>query len=169
MRKFITASIMTLALTLAAGYPVIAGNEGHDHSAHEKMDSSMENAGHGSTDHSGHTGNKIHEARVNGWHLTYELIDMREKMKGMKNMPEMKNTHHLMVYVRDAEGKTVDNAKVGYLIEGPDDARQKAMCMGMGGGFGADVNMGAAGKYMVKTKVMAGDTKLMDEFGYEVR
>ncbi len=44
--------------------------------------------------------------------------------------------------------------KVGYLLEGPGDSKQKAMVMS--GGFGADVNLAAKGKYAIKTKIAAG-------------
>ncbi len=119
--------------------------------------------------HHGHGGADIHTSMVDGRHFSYELIDMREKMKGMKNMPEMKDTHHLMVHVKDAAGQKVDKAKVGFLIENPDGSTQKKMAMGMAGGFGADVNLEKKGVYTIKTKVMAGETKLMDSFEYEVK
>ncbi|MBI9091857.1 MAG: hypothetical protein JEZ12_21810 [Desulfobacterium sp.] len=105
------------------------------------------------------------ESHVKGHHFTYELIDMREKMKGM---PGMKNTHHLMVYIKDDQGNNLGKAKVGYLIKGPGNQSQKAMCMGMGGGFGSDVNLGTPGTYVIKTKVAAGKTKIMDTFEYQM-
>lgn len=147
----ILAVAVTLILTLT--FPAIAGNSGHE--------------GHG---HGGHdSGKGIRHAHVDGHHLSYKLIDMKEKMKGMKNMPEMKDTHHLMVYVKDSDGKVVDKAKVGYLIGSPDGSDQKKMAMGMAGGFGADVNLEKKGVYKIKTKIVAGEKKLMDAFEYEVK
>ncbi len=139
-----TTKILTiaLALTLTATLPALA------------MD-----AHHGG-------GHKIHKSMVDGHHFSYELIDMREKMK---DMPEMKDTHHLMMHVKDAAGKMVDKAKVGFMIQNPDGSSQKKMAMGMGGGFGADVNLEKKGVYKIKTKVVAGEKKLMDAFEYEVK
>jgi len=58
---------------------------------------------------------------------------------------------------------------VGYLVIGPDGNRQQLMAMGMQDGFGADVDFRAAGTYTVRTKAVAGDTTLLDEFAYEVQ
>ncbi len=139
-------SALTFALTLALTLPALA------------MDA-----------HHGHGGDKIHMSMVEGHHFSYELIDMREKMKDMKNMPEMKDTHHLMMHIKDAAGQKVDKAKVGYMIQNPDGSTRKKMAMGMAGGFGADVNLGEKGVYKIKTKVVAGEKKLMDAFEYEVK
>ncbi len=62
-------------------------------------------------------------------------------------------------------GHLVKQAKVGFMIQGPDNAKQKKMCMAMGGGFGADINFKAKGVYTVMVKVVAGDKNLMDKFG----
>jgi hypothetical protein len=94
---------------------------------------------------------------------------MAAKMKDMADKPEMKDTHHLMMFVKDAHGHPVTQAKVGYMIQGPDNAKQKTMCMAMSGGFGADVNFKAKGVYTIMVKVMAGDKNLMDKFEHEVK
>jgi hypothetical protein len=126
-----------------------------------------EHCSHG-MDHSGHEGAMIYESETDGYKFAYHLIDMMEKMKDMKDMPEMKATHHLMVYVKSSKGD-VTKAKVGYLVTNPDGTEQKAMCMGMKGGFGADVDFKAKGMYKVKTKIVDGDKKVMDEFEYHVK
>ena len=113
-------------------------------------------------------GMKIHESRVDGYHLEYRLIDMKAKMKDMENMPEMEDTHHLMVYVKDRNGKPVSEAMAGYLIENPDGTEQKKMTMAMAGGFGADINLEQQGTYTVKTKIMAEKNKLMDSFPLDI-
>ena len=110
-------------------------------------------------------GNIIHKSEIDGYQLSYELIDMREKMP---DMPEMAATHHLMVYVKGPDGKASENAKAGFLIEKPDGQVQKAMCMGMGGGYGADVNLERNGTYIVKTKIVIGKDKLLDSFSHEI-
>jgi hypothetical protein len=123
-------------------------------------------------DHSGHSGELIHSGDVDGYRFAYHLIDIREKMAAMKaagHMHEgMDATHHLMVYLDDPKGVAVGNATVGYLVDGPDGSTQKLMCMGMGGGYGSDVNLEAAGEYVVKIKVLAGEVKLVDGFTYTV-
>jgi hypothetical protein len=124
------------------------------------------------TDHSGHIGIKIHESTVEGYGFAYHLIDIRkgtEEMKDMKGSNEANMTHHLMVYVLDPDGRPVEGAKLGYLVEGPDGAKQKLMAMGMQGAFGANANFKTKGTYTVKTKFLVGNKKLLDKFSYEVK
>ena len=124
------------------------------------------------TDHSGHLGVKIHESTIEGYGFAYHLIDIQkntEKMKDMKGSEEADTTHHLMVYVLDPDGRSVEGAKLGYLVEGPDGTKQKLMAMGMQGAFGANANFKTKGMYTVKTKFLVGDKKLFDKFDYEVR
>ena len=87
----------------------------------------------------------------------------------MKAPKEADMTHHLMVYVMDPDGRAVEGGKLGYLVEGPDGAKQKLMTMGMQGAFGANANFKNKGTYTVKTKFLIGDKKLLDSFSYEVR
>ncbi|MDM8522855.1 hypothetical protein QUF80_05725 [Desulfococcaceae bacterium HSG8] len=154
MRKSLPTIVLAVVFIIASALPAFA--QGHDH-------------GKKAMDHSEHKGEMIHESSVDGYKFGYHLIDMKEKMKHMKNMPEMKATHHLMVYVESPDGHEVEKAKVGYLVEGPGDSKQKLMAMGMAGGFGADVDFSAKGAYVVKTKMVAGDKKLADKFEYEVK
>ena len=124
------------------------------------------------TDHSGHIGIKIHESTIEGYGFAYHLIDIRkgtEEMKDMKGSNGVNMTHHLMVYVLDPDGHPVEGAKLGYLVEGPDGAKQKLMTMGMQNAYGANVNFKNKGTYTVKTKFLAGDKKLHDKFSYEVK
>ena len=124
------------------------------------------------TDHSKHVGVMIHESTIEGYRFAYHLIDNRkpsEEMKDMKGSKEADTTHHLMVYVMDPDGRPVEGAKLGYLVEGPDGAKQKLMAMGMQGAFGANANFKTKGTYIVKTKFLAGDKKLLDKFSYEVK
>ena len=124
------------------------------------------------TDHSGHVGVMIHESEIEGYRFAYHLIDIQkgtEEMKDMKGSKEADTTHHLMVYVMDPDGRAVEAAKLGYLVEGPDGAKQKLMTMGMQGAYGANVNFKTKGTYTVKTKFLAGDKKLLDRFSYEVK
>ena len=99
-------------------------------------------SGHEGMDHSKPQGNQsIRQTMLEGHHLSYELIDMKAKMKDMNmSMPDMKS-HHLRLYIKDKDGNPVTNAKVGYLVKGPDGSTQKAMAMGMNKGFGADIDL----------------------------
>ena len=123
------------------------------------------------TDHSGHVGVLIHESTIEGYHFAYHLIDMRknpDEMKDMQGGKEADTTHHLMVYVKSPDGQVSEMAKLGYLVEGPDGAKQKLMAMGMQGAFGANVNFNIKGPYTIKTKLLVGDKKLFDRFTYKV-
>ena len=123
-------------------------------------------------DHSGHVGVVIHESTIEGYGFAYHLIDIRKgtaEMKDMKGSKEADMTHHLMVYIMDPKGRAVEGAKLGYLVEGPDGAKQKLMTMGMQNAYGANVNFKNKGTYTVKTKFLAGDKKLLDRFSYEVK
>ncbi len=125
-------------------------------------------------DHSAHTGENIHNSKKEGYTLAYHLIDMKAQMASMKEhahthgSEKMDMTHHLMVYLTDADGNPVTDAKVGYLVVNPDGTNQKLMCMHMKGGFGSDINLKQKGTYTIKTKALSGDTKLMDQFSYKV-
>jgi hypothetical protein len=156
MKRFIFYTWTILAMILMVSVPVMAadmkGHSGSDMSSH-------------TMNQMGEKGEKIHQSSIDGYQLTYELIDMREKMK---NMPAMTNTHHLMIYIRDNTGNALENAMVGYLVEGP-DGQQKAMSTGMGaGGYGADISLKSSGNYTIRTKIVAGEVKLMDEFIFAV-
>lgn len=154
MYAVFTAMLVTLVTLFLGGLPVLADSHQHDM---------------GQMGHAAHRGPNIHNSMVDGHHLAYHLIDMREKMKDMENMPEMKATHHMMVYVVSPDGMPLVQAKVGYLVEGPDGNKQRLMAMGMSDGFGADVDLGTPGAYIVKTKAVANGTTLMDQFTYEAK
>ena len=108
-------------------------------------------------DHSQHMGEKIHESKVEGYQFAYHLLNMEDRA-----------THHLMVYIMAPDGGKVENAKVGYLVSGPDGTKQKMMAMGMKDAYGADLEFKQKGSYTVKIKAVTGDKKLLDEFTYEV-
>lgn len=132
-----------------------------DHSTH---------ANHGSQhqmDHSAHQGMLIQESMVDGYHLAYHLLDMKARTAHMKNMPEMKATHHLMLYIKSPDGHQVGDGKVGFLITGPDGTKQKVMAMGMQGAFGADIDLAAKGAYKVSSKVVAQGKTIQDSFTHK--
>jgi len=155
MKKTILIAMAILLVTL----PVSAALAMEDaHKGHDK----------GKMGNTGRMGELIREVNVDGYELTYHLIDMQEKMKGMEGMKEMTMTHHLMVYIKAPHGHQIEKAKVGYMIQDPKNEKQKAMTMAMGDGFGADVKMKNKGAYSIKTKILVNDKKLMDEFSHHV-
>ncbi|MBW1696482.1 MAG: hypothetical protein JRH18_22010 [Deltaproteobacteria bacterium] len=111
-----------------------------------------------SIDHSGHVGEKIHESTIRGYRLAYHLLVLPGK-----------EARHLMVYIVDPAGKPVSSAKVGYLVIGPNGAKQKVMAMAMKDAFGGDVNFTVKGIYTIKTKAVAGNIKLLDRFTFEIK
>lgn len=126
----------------------------------------------GHADQTARPGDNVHNANVDGHQFAYYLIDMQKQLAKMKDMPQMqgkKTTHHMMVYVTGPDGKLLKKAKVGYLVVGPDGAKQKLMGMDMRGSFGADINFGEKGTYSVKTKAVADGKTLMDQFTYDVK
>ncbi|MBU1171906.1 MAG: hypothetical protein KKD44_20320 [Proteobacteria bacterium] len=116
-----------------------------------------------------HDGDAIHTGKVDGYTMDYRMMDMRENMKKMGHMEgmDMKATHHLMVTVKGPNGPVKGQA--GYMVTGPDGKTQKAMCMAMGDGFGADISMMNPGTYTIKTKVTADGKNLTDEFTYDLK
>jgi len=171
MKKQMLTTLMVLTLAI----PAMAMNHG-------KMSGGMDHgnmAAQGAMDAGARKGQMIHQATVEGYQLAYHLIDMKEHMESMKDMPGMAamkdmdmsqmKSHHLMVYIVGADGKAVTDAKVGYMVTGPDSEVAKTMAMAMIGGYGADVDYKVKGAYEIKLKAVAGETQLVDKFTYEVK
>lgn len=168
MKKNLCA-FFTLALFAILATTAQAEMDHNAHQGHGDHDMQAEKSKMDHGDHDSKKDNALRHAMIDGHHVSYELIDMRAKMANMKNMPADMKSHHLMVYIKDAESNVLGNAKTGFLLIGPDGAKQKAMAMGMGGGYGADINLTTKGTYTIKTKVVAGSTKLSDSFEYKVQ
>ncbi|EFK08861.1 conserved hypothetical protein [delta proteobacterium NaphS2] len=109
-------------------------------------------------DHPDNPGGQIHVSTVDGYGFRYQLYDFPDR-----------NTQHLMVSITDPEGMAVMDGKVGFLVKGPDGAKQKSMAMGMKGAYGADLDFAQKGHYSIKTKAVVGGKKLFDQFDYEVK
>lgn len=123
-------------------------------------------------------GAMIRQAKVEGFFLHYHLLSWKERnllMKGMEgmDMPGLdrsgKATHHLLLYLRGADGKSNPPAKVGFQITAPDGSAQKTLTMEMQGGYGADVGMPANGSYRIKMKADFGEKTFGDEFAFELK
>ncbi|MFP3983141.1 MAG: hypothetical protein ACLFV2_05560 [Desulfurivibrionaceae bacterium] len=114
-------------------------------------------------------GKHIHTSTVDDHEMAYYLIDMGDMgagMEGHEGQGEQAATHHLMVYIADPAGNLITGAKTGFLIQGPEGEKQKTMAMGMSGGYGADIALGAPGDYTIKTKAKTEDKTLIDSFSY---
>lgn len=123
-------------------------------------------------------GTMIHQAKVEGYSLHCHLLSWKERnllMKGMEGMAmpgvdlSGKATHHLLLYLQGADGKSVPSAKVGFKITAPDGSVQTTLTMEMQGGYGADVVMPAKGTYKVEMKVVLGDKVVADEFSFALK
>ena len=105
---------------------------------------------------------KMHQGKKDGYTFAFESIPM--KGEGV--------THHLMVFVKDAAGKAVMGAKVGFDVASPASAgkqNQKVMAMAMGDGYGANLDLSAKGRYTIKVKLVGGGADLLYDFPYEVK
>jgi len=120
----------------------------------------------------------IRESKVQGLSLVYRLYSWDERnvmMKGMEGhvMPGMdasgKATNHLMIFIKDGNGKELSDGKVGFILTGPDKTEQKTLTMGMTGGYGADVALKASGTYTIRTKAVFGDRNVVEDFSYTVK
>ncbi|WP_035235897.1 hypothetical protein [Desulfobacter vibrioformis] len=116
------------------------------------------------TDESEKIGELFHTSTVDGYMLSYYLMDLREQQK-----KDMDKPHHIMVYIMDKDHQKVLEGKVGFMIKDSDGNTQKAMAMLMGEGFGITADMKKEGIYTITTKAVLGDVNLMDKFTYETK
>jgi len=171
-RHVLTLSLLAL---LAVGFTSIAfaehghgsAGKGQEMKMEQKM--GMKNHGMGMGMGMGGSGDVIRTHSTGGMTLTYRLINMHERMKDKPGMEKMANkvaSHHLMVDVKRADGGMVHDARVGFVVTGPDGKKMKsmAMAMGMEGGHGADVDMKQKGKYKVSVKIKVGEKIVKDTF-----
>jgi hypothetical protein len=163
-------------ITLAAAPPVFAMDHGSmDHGTRGTMSGSHDTVpAAGAAAQSARHGVEIRKTVVSGYALTYNLIDMKSMMESttmpMTHSSDIKmKSHHIMVYPVRPDGKPAMNGKVGYLVVQPDKTEFKTLTMLMEGGYGADVDLVATGDYKITTKIVLGDTTLVDEFVYTVK
>jgi hypothetical protein len=112
-------------------------------------------------------GKLAHEEVVDGVKATFNVIDIKAKMKEMG----MKETHHIMVVFTDANsGAKLSEGQVKVKVMGPDKKEQVKELTGMEGGFGSDFTMAKPGKYGVMTKFKLKDGKVRSvKFRYTVK
>jgi len=117
-------------------------------------------------------GTLVHESMVDGYMLSYYLMDLRDQKDDQKDKAkkDMDKPHHIMLYIMDKDHKPVLEGKVGFIIKKGDTAPpQKAMAMYMSKGFGITADMKQKGVYSITAKALLGDTKLMDSFAHEMK
>ena len=126
--------------------------------------------------HGGHAdmmaqGKVAHEEIIDGVKATFEVLDMREQMKGMTMPKGMQETHHVMVSFTDVKsGRKLTEGEVKVKIQGPDKAETTKDLMGMQGHFGADFNLSKPGKYGIMAKFKLKDGKVRQaKFWYSVK
>ncbi len=112
-------------------------------------------------------GKLAHEEVVDGVKATFNIIDIKAKMKEMG----MKDTHHIMVVFTDAKsGSRLSKGVVNVKVVGPDKKEQVKELMGMEEGFGSDFTMPEKGKYGVMAKFKLKDGKVRSvKFWYTVK
>ncbi len=114
-------------------------------------------------------GKMIHSSMVGGYKFSYHLIDLKAKMETMKGKIDMgEASHHLMVFISNADGHKAAEGDVGFQVEGPDGSVQKQMAMAMSDGFGANFKLDPGVSYVIKTKAVTGDEKLEDQFTFKL-
>ena len=159
-----TVTLGTILALTAAPYALAMDHSKMDHSA----------MGHGSAAAPADAASlEIRTAVVNGYTLTYTLIDTKKMMAASStpmthDMSKMKS-HHLMVNPVAPDRTPPAGGKAGYLVVQPDKVEVKAMAMLMEGGFGADLDLVVKGDYKITTKIALADTTLVDEFVYTVK
>jgi len=170
-KLLLTVTLGALLTFMAAPYALAMDHSKMDHSA----------MGHGSAAATATpaaapadaASREIRTAVVNGYTLTYTLIDTKKMMAASStpmthDMSKMKS-HHLMVNPVAPDRTPPAGGKAGYLVVQPDKVEVKAMAMLMEGGFGADLDLVVKGDYKITTKIALADTTLVDEFVYTVK
>lgn len=125
-------------------------------------------------------GKQIRKTSLNGYTLTYHLLDSSERREMIKHMGHhsvigmSKNdgvTNHLMLYIQKPDG-TIVTADVAFYLTGPDGKSVRTMTMGMNGGYGADTVMNLSGLYTIRTRIVlenANNLESEDHFTFTVK
>ena len=163
MNRFFTSLLTILSIFVLFTLPVLANTDmaGHDMSK--------------SASKSDKIGELVHESMVDGYMLSYYLMDLREQntkdaaKHSAHGKMEMDKPHHIMVYIMDKNHKPVAKGKVGFIIKNNEGKKQKAMAMFMSNGFGITADMKEKGVYAITTKAVFGKVKIMDNFNHEIK
>jgi len=112
-------------------------------------------------------GTLFHESKVDGFMLSYYLMDLRDQKADDKK--DMDKPHHIMVYIMDKTHAPVLKGTVGFMIKDDQGTPQKAMAMYMSKGFGITADMKKKGVYSITAKALLGDVKIVDSFTHEMK
>ncbi|OKY75843.1 MAG: hypothetical protein BM485_05765 [Desulfobulbaceae bacterium DB1] len=167
-RNLLFAFIITLAIAQPGSAADGHGGAPHDMSGHDMGGHDM-----GTMDHSAQMGEKIQESTVEGYHLSYQLIDNLANLAAAQQAGKAANidlakvkSHHLMLHITAPDGAQAADGTVGFLVKGPDGVEQTVMTMPMSGGYGADIELRTPGSYTIKSKAALDGKKLLDQFTY---
>ncbi len=159
MKRFLTSflTIFSLFVLIPGSGSAASDMAGHDMSKTDKI------------------GELFHESMVDGYMLSYYLMDLRDQKTKEADShaghgtQEMDKPHHIMVYIMDKNHAPVMKGKVGFMIKDAQGNSQKTMAMFMSNGFGITADMKQKGVYSITTKVVLGDVQLMDKFDHEIK
>lgn len=178
-RNKVLSAVFAFSFALTSTAALAASHGGMDHSKMgEAAAPAMDHSKMSGMDHSKMEAPKaaeakpakniIRESTVEKTKLSYELLDIEGKASAHGGHG-MAKPNHLMVFPVSPDGKPITGAKVGFMVTKAGSADQKVMAMEMEGGYGADVDMKAKGKYEIKTKVVKEKAVINDSFTYEVK
>lgn len=143
-------TLMTMVLALTLAFCWAPSVPAADHSGM-----------HGMTGHEAAAGEEfisLGEQTVNGITASAQLNDVRQAMAAAG----MEATHHLMVFFTGEGGAMIESGVVAVKVTSPDGLESKAMPLqGMGGHFGADLQLTQTGDYRfaVGTRLADGKTR----------
>jgi len=148
--------------------------ENKDMKGHDMKDTDMKDNDTSSSDK---IGTLVHESVVDGFMLSYYLMDLRDQKGEEKSeskamsmdKKQMEKPHHIMVYIMDKTHAPVLKGTVGFMIKDDQGTPQKAMAMYMSKGFGITADMTKKGVYTITSKALLGDVKLVDSFTHEMK
>ena len=170
MKKKAAAIIAGIALTLTGN----ATYAGMDHSMHNHSHEEQEMR-------EGNTmkmpeGMSMKTMNIDDYKVTFHIMDMPAYHKMMKTMGmkhsqmEGGTSHHIMVDIKDKEGKKVDNAAVKVKVVDPKkESQTKSLkpMMGQMGQYGADFKMIHKGKHQIMALFKVGDKKHKGGYWHE--
>lgn len=132
-------------------------------------------------------GKAIRQVSTDGFRLDYFLLDPTDS--NLAETAAGAPVRHLMLYVADQRGNTVEEATVSFTVFAPAGDRTRvhayyakgrrvvralppkgrsAEAVTMEGGYGSDLRLGTGGAHRISTEVAMGSVILRDEFVHTV-
>jgi len=119
-----------------------------------------------------HVGTPVHDDTRDGYKLSFQVMTQAQKRatlssdEGGADQPGLPS-HHIMLIILSPEDRFATGAEVRFSVTGPGGTVQEAQAVPMVGGYGADVDLRAKGRYQVHAEIEVGGKKLADDFTYE--